>query len=964
MILKPCSALPLLLILAFGPLVAAGAVEAGDTVPGKVTGVVVDAASGDPLFGATVYFRDTSYGTMCDLNGHYLLENVSAGNYVLEVSMIGYNKLVATGVAVEAGATVELNIPLEPEAIELEEEVVIEAKALRNTGAALLKDRQKAPAVSDAISAAEISRAGSGDAAEAMSHVTGASVVEGKYVYIRGLGDRYSTVQLNGASLPSSDPDRKTVPMDLFPTNLLDNIVTTKSFTPDKPGNFTGGSIDIGTKSFPENLTLSVSATSSFNTQSSLKDGFLTYNGGGWDWLGRDDGTRELPDLLASGEVDVPDVGSSYSDLEKALQLDRISKAFSPVMAPTTRIAPLNNSHSVALGNQMNVLNRPLGFLGTFTYSRKFSSYDMGSSGRWQLSGHVDKTNTLTNNFQLNDARSSEEILWGGLLKFSYKLSPNQEISSTYMHNHNSDDVARVLHGSFPRDLEPEAVYETRVLQFKERNIRSLQVQGKHHLKSLLDTRVEWSGSQAESAQDEPDLRFFTNDYTTRTRQGRLDTLYSIAPSIYPLPTRYFRSLDESNRELQANFVVPLKLSASMRGTFKFGGTYLDTGRRFRERRFEYDQDKIKYDGDPQAFFQGSNVGIIDSTSSRLVRFGNYVRDATQASSNFDGDQQIYAGFAMVDLAFTRSFRAIVGGRLEATRIEVASLDSSKESGELSNDDLLPSLSLVYTIRDNMNLRGSYGLTLARPTFRELAPYSSFDFVGAFTFTGNPHLKRTLIDNFDLRWEWFIRPGEIYSASVFYKDFQNPIERAILTINGEVQFQNVDAARVAGIEFEARKSLEQLSPGLKFFFAGANLSLVDSKVSLPPSELATKRAVDPDISDQRSLQGQSPYLLNLDLAYDNFQSGTAAGFYYNIFGRRLSEVSLGGTPNVYEMPRGSLDFTFARDFNHAYRIKFSARNLLNPEVRKIYPFKGVEYVAQEYTRGRSFSLGLTYKVNP
>ena len=964
MILKRCFALPLLLILALAPWLTAGGLEAESTAPGKITGVVVDAASGEPLVGAAVFFQGSSYGTMCDLNGHYSIENIQPEIYVLEVSMIGYNKLVATDVVVEAGATVKLDISLQPEAIELDEEVVVEAKALRNTGAALLKDRQKAPAVSDAISAAEISRAGSGDAAEAMSHVTGASVVEGKYVYIRGLGDRYSTVQLNGASLPSSDPDRKTVPMDMFPTNLLDNIVTTKSFTPDKPGNFTGGSIDIGTKSFPENLTLSVSATTTYNTQSSLKDGFLTYDGGGWDWLGRDDGTRELPDFLAGGGVEVPDVGSSYSDAEKALQLDRISKSFSPVMAPTARNAPLNNSHSVALGNQMNVLNRPLGFLGTFTYSRKFSSYDQGSSGRWQLSGHVDKTNTLTNNFQLNDARSSEEILWGGLLNLSYKLSPNHELSSTFMQNHNSDDVARMLHGSFPRDLEPEAVYETRVLQFKERNIRSLQVQGKHHLESLLDTRVEWSGSRSETSQDEPDLRFFTNDYTTRTRQGRLDTLYSIAPSIYPLPTRYFRSLDESNRELQASIAVPLKLTTSTRGTFKFGGSYLDTERSFRERRFEYDQDKIKYDGDSQAFFQQSKVGITDSTSSRLIRFGNYVRDATQASSNFDGDQQIYAGYAMVDLAFTHNLRAIVGGRLEATRLEVASLDSSKESGKLSNDDLLPSLSLVYSIRDNMNLRGSYGLTLARPTFRELAPYSSFDFVGAFTFTGNPDLKRTLIDNFDLRWEWFNRPGEIYAASVFYKDFQNPIERAILTINGEVQFQNVDAARVLGIEFEARRGLEHLSPGLKFFFAGANLSLVDSKVSLPPSELAAKRAVDPDISDQRSLQGQSPYLLNLDLAYDNYESGTAAGFYYNIFGRRLSEVSLGGTPNVYEMPRGSLDFTFARDFNHAYRIKFRAKNLLNPQVRKIYPFKGVDYVAQEYTRGRSFSLGLTYKLNP
>ena len=191
---------------------------------------------------------------------------------------------------------------------------------------------------------------GLGDDAEAMSHVTGASVVEGKYVYIRGLGDRYSSVQLNGSSLPNADPDKRSVPMDLFPTSLLDNIVTTKSFTPDKPGNFTGGAVNIGTKAFPDNFTLSVSASTKFNTQSTFNDQFLTYDGGGLDWIGVDDGTREIPAAL-SGDAKIPDVGAAYNDEEKALQLDEYSKSFSSVMAPTTAPAPLNQSYSVALGN-------------------------------------------------------------------------------------------------------------------------------------------------------------------------------------------------------------------------------------------------------------------------------------------------------------------------------------------------------------------------------------------------------------------------------------------------------------------------------------------------------------------------------------------------------------------------------------------------------------------------------------
>ena len=227
---------------------------------GAIYGTVVDRQNGDPLMGATIFLEGTNWGTLCDLDGSFRLMDIPVGKYVLVASMIGYQKVSIIGVEVRAEVGEPLEVTLSPEAIELEEGVVVEAKALRNTGASLLKERQKAPAISDAISAEEIARSGSGDAAEAMKQTTGASVVGGKYVYIRGLGDRYSSVQLNGSSLPSADPNRRAVPMDLFPTSLLDNIVTTKSFTPDKPGDFTGGSINIGTKAFPDNFTLSDSS--------------------------------------------------------------------------------------------------------------------------------------------------------------------------------------------------------------------------------------------------------------------------------------------------------------------------------------------------------------------------------------------------------------------------------------------------------------------------------------------------------------------------------------------------------------------------------------------------------------------------------------------------------------------------------------------------------------------------------
>ena len=613
--MKRCLSIVVLALLAFAhPTLAQ---------TGTVSGSVLDRQTDDPLVGAIIFLEGTQIGITCDVEGRFQLFDVPVGTYVLASSMIGYQDASIIGVEVQDGEVAKLTITLSPEALELDDEVIVEAKALRNTGAALLKERQKAPAVSDAISAEEISRAGSGDAAEAMSHVTGASVVEGKYVYIRGLGDRDSSVQLNGSSLPNADADKRSVPMDLFPTSLLDNIVTTKSFTPDKPGNFTGGAVNIGTKAFPDNFTLSVSASTKFNTQSTFNDQFLTYDGGGLDWIGVDDGTREIPATL-SGDAEIPDVGAAYNDEEKARQLDEYSKSFSSVMAPTTAPAPLNQSYSVALGNQVSLLDKPFGFLGTLIYSNNSSFYDNGTSARWQLTSK--EASTLTNNFNLTDTQGSQEIAWGSLVTLSLKPAPTHELSVTNMYNRNSEDVARYLAGAFPRDLKEDAIYETRFLKFTERQIQSLQLAGKHHFDSLRDLRAEWTASTSSSAQEEPDLRFFTNNYVTLTnrplrdangevlRDGEGNVLrgdivdYSISPSIYPLPTRYFRDLEEDNREFQLNLSLPFKQWQGINSNFKTGFLALDKQRTFRERRYEFDQDDIGYDGQPDTFF-GSRKG-------------------------------------------------------------------------------------------------------------------------------------------------------------------------------------------------------------------------------------------------------------------------------------------------------------------------------------------------------------------
>ncbi|MDZ7266694.1 MAG: TonB-dependent receptor [candidate division KSB1 bacterium] len=937
-------------------LVLAGTLTAAP-VGGKIKGRVVDAQTGEALPGVNVVIEGTTMGAATDIEGMYVISGVAAGKHVVVASIIGYARLRVTEVEVQEGGITNLDFSVQPEALQADE-VVIEAVALKNTEASLLKNRQKAAAVSDAISAEAISRSVSSSAADAMEQVTGASVVDGKYVYVRGLGDRYMNTQLNGVSLPSANPDRNTVSLDLFPGKLLDNIVTVKTFTPDKPGNFTGGTVDIVTRSYPEKFSLTVSTATSFNTQTTFKDDFLSDRGGSKDWLGYDDGTRDLPAVVNGSASVIPSIGAAFSDPRQAYALDRASKAFSSQMAPTFKQAPIDQSYALTVGNQLTLFDRPLGILGSLSYSRSLSSYRNGITGQYQLTGKVSEVNELNNLYLLNDRRSTDEVLWGGLVSLSYKFSKNHELSSNLIYNRSGESLARYQNGTLPRDLGMGTFYETRVLQYTERALGSAQFSGSHYLASLANLRVEWTSSLTSSSQDEPDLRYFSNDYTPTDSR----VIYSIAPSNYSRPVHYYRNLDEEQWESNLNTTLSFKQWEGLTANLKIGGLHSRKERVFRERRFEFHQTSLaRYQGDPAVFFSPQMVGIVDSSNGRY-RFGNYIVDASQLANNYDGDQQISAFFAMIDLPLFARLRFIGGARFETTDIFVASQDPLKATGKLVTKDWLPSANFVYELQANMNLRAAYGRTLARPTFRELAPFASFDFVGDFIFVGNPELKRTLVDNYDLRWEWFARPGEIYALSGFYKRFTNPIERAIVSNNNQGQFQNVAEAVVYGAELEVRQRLDVISPMLRNFQLGGNLTLVRSTVDIPTKELLTILQLDPEARGTRELQGQSPYILNLDVSYDNVVTGTVAGLYYNVFGERLSEVSLGGTPNIYEQPRGTLDLTISQRVWGGITVKAGGKNLLDSSVRKVHHFKGVDYVSREHKLGRTFTLGLTYSV--
>ena len=927
---------------------------------GQISGKLLDGQTGDPLVGGGVYLEGIRLGAMADLNGDFTIQSVPVGTYTLVAAYVGYTQTRVTGVTVAPGRSSRYDLALQPEAFQMEE-VVVEATAVRNNDASLLRERQKAVAVSDAIGAREISRGGMGDAAAAMSRVTGASVLGSRYVYIRGLGERYTLTRLNGAFLPSSDPDKQAVHLDMFPSNLLENIVTTKTATPDKPGNFTGGSVNISTRSFPDDLTMSLSATATYNSETTWQDNFLSAPEGMTSWLA--DGASDMgaPAVFDDTATEIPNIGTVYRNAANAAALDSLSNLFSTGFAPVARTAPVGRSFAFSVGNRYLFLGKPLGFLGSLTYGRTFSTYSDGESGRYQLTGPVAVKEELTTDYALADSKSSDEVTWGGMATFSYKLDERNELGVNYTRTQSGETVARYQMGIFPRDLSEDARYESRVVHYTERVISSTQVRGEHYLPSVLNSRINWTATRSSTEQDEPDVRYFSNDYTVFTRNGVVDTLYSITPSLYPVPIRYYRDMQEDATDLSLDVEIPFTQWNDLPGKAKFGGNTITTERDFAERAYRFPLGGITYDGSEDSFFE-ENTGIVGYDNRDRPIFGAYVVNATDPKGSYTGEQTIHAGYGMVDVPILPGLKLIGGVRFETTDISVTSLDTTQRAARLENNDLLPSVNAVYQLRENMNIRAAYSQTVARPTFRELAPYESFNFIGGFVWVGNDSLQRTLTHNYDLRWEWFTRPGEILAASVFYKSFRNPIERIIVTGNGQIQYQNVPKSRVYGAEFEFRKNLDGLASWLSQFQIGANLTLVNSEVSIPESEMIYVRAVDPDASNERPLQGQSPYVFNIDVSYDNQTSGSSANLHYNLFGRRLSMVSLYGTPDVYEESRGVLDFSMSQRVFGGVSLKLGVKNILNSEVAQAHTYKGEKYYYGRYTPGRSFSLGLNYSI--
>lgn len=934
---------------------------------GSVSGTIIDEASAEPLIGANIVIEGTGIGSSTDFDGKYQFKS-DPGTYTLVVSYVGYQDKKVEGVEVKSGENNFLNITMSDDAVQLVE-VVVQAKAIERTENALLLLQKKSDKIQDGISSQEMSRYGSGDAASALTKVTGTSVVDGKYVYVRGLGDRYSTSQINGIQLPSSDPYRNSAQLDIIPTNLLENIITSKTFTPDLPGNFTGGNVNVQLKSLPEQLTLKVSGSLGYNTLGTLQDEFLGFDAGNTAWLGFNDGTLDRPAILEEEGIREFITGNparnARRDDEFAAVLDDAINGFNTQFEPEQEQSGLNRSLSISFGNQFHInKDQALGVLFTASYSNTFQHIQNGFRANYQNTGSEDNE-TLTNNFELAENTSAENPTLGGLLGLSYKFNARNSIFANVIYNHNTTIQSRVLAGTyFDFDIRGEEVFTSRVLGFTERQLVNYLFGGEHSFAGLNNAKLEYTLSLANSIQNEPDLRFFASEFDPERER------YAISPSNYTEPSHFFRELNDNQIQGKIDFTIPFLQTMSKGNKLKFGGNFFNKTRDFEELIYAeaYNfNNQFFFDGDAATYFREDNRGVIDQAENGNNVVGLYLLDQTRTENSYDGETNIYAGYGMATINILDKLKFIGGLRIETTDIYVESRDSflpeERRIAEIDTIDILPSINLIYSLTDDINIRFAYTNTLARPNMREVAPFANFGFIGDPPVTGNPDLVRSRINNFDLRFEYFLKPGEMFAVSGFYKLFRNPIVRTFRPAsNPELTWVNTSDANVYGVEFEFRKSLGFISPVLEKLKFSTNLSLINSSISLDSTELAINREVDPEFPEKRELQGQSPFVLNAILNYVDAETGVDASLAYNVFGDRLYATGIEGTPDVYERARGQLDLIVSKKFNNKYTVKLRALNLLDPDYLTSAEFKGNEYTFSRFRRGRTFVVGFSYDI--
>jgi TonB-dependent receptor len=905
---------------------------------GRIAGKVVDSKTGETLIGVAVYIEGTTTGASTDLDGQYSIANLTPGKYKIAARYVSFKLKLIEEVVVKATETTSLNIALEENTTELGE-VIITSTYNRESSNVLLLEQKNAIQISDGISADAIKKSPDSNSGDVLKRVSGASIQDNKFVVIRGLNDRYNQAMLNGAPLPSSEPDKKAFAFDIFPANLLDNIVISKTAAPNLGGDVAGGTISINTKDIPEENFYSFSIGASANTLTTGKP-FYTYQGGKTDYIGLDDGTRQ--DVLK----EFPDA-DTYKNLKKSEKLPFAKNVNSSwVLNNSKNAIPAQNFQFVA-GHKIKGTKSAFGSLFALTYSNNFTM---------QPVTRRDFDKNLI--FELQDSSYKFSVLAGALWNVSYRIGNNHKISFKNLFNINSEDQTVTRQGY---DVQKGNDIRSYAMYYQQNTMMSNQLSG-DHLFPKKKIKLEWIAGHSDIKRITPNFRRISY---IKPIGDTTDTPYQAVIGSTANPNdagMFFSDLNEKILSGRVDLSIPFE---KIHMNIKTGVASQQRTRDFQSRLLGY----VRYAGQFQSELLYEDLGSIFDTSN-ISKQGYLIDEQTAAPDKYTASSNLNAAYIMGDNLFFDKLRVVYGVRMEQFNQKLNSKTQSQDTVDINTTitDFLPSINLSYALTSKTNLRFSASQTVNRPEFRELAPFSFFDFNQFLTVEGSPTLQRAKILNADMRLEYYPQGGEILSATIFYKDFTNPIEQILKPgIGGGtriISYRNITKASNYGLELEARKKFDWLANltgaqwlnNLSFIF---NLALIKSEVDLT--------GVVGSIASSRPLQGQSPYVLNSGLMYTNVKHNFAVSAMYNQVGRRLFAVGNIDYRDVFENPRSVIDLQVSKKFGKHFEMKASISDLLAQnlvfyqDIDGNKKYNSGDQVLYDYFFGRTISVGLNYR---
>ena len=912
-----------------------GAAAAGAQAPGRVQGKIVASDNGEPIGFADVRLvpADTSMkkvGGLTNADGTYLLQ-AAPGRYTLVIRALSYAPKRVEGLVLEAGKLLPLSTALSAEAIQ-QEEIVVEARLKQNTDASLLSARKKAASVGDAVSAEQVRRSPDKDAAEVLRRVTGLSVSEGKYVFVRGLGERYSSTEVDGVRIASPEQNKRVVPLDLLPATLLDNIVVQKTYTSDRPAEFGGGDVQVRTRDFPGQRTWSLSASQGWADGVTFHDRH-TYASTRNDLWGFGAAARGIPSAVDGLWVPLQTPTTNA-------QLALLAKAFPLNWSTTRERTTPNGSYSATYGDELKVFGRSLGLIQSWSVARSFDKQD--ESQRF----FQNRSDTL---YDYAVTRWTENVQLGGLSALSYRLSPRHSLHLRGLYSNSAEDEVRQYQGQDHNSTDwvtgSWIVRRNTRYMYVQRSILSGSLEGKHEFPKLFGMNVDWKLGRSAARRQQPDRREVTYD---RQYWYEGDTAHWVMQGS---ARREYGDLHDDGTGRTITAAVPFRLGALGNGKVQFGYDRQQKERDNFYRRFVlYPNRNADLEGPadsvfaPGGFDGGANTGYVQDAT---------YNDAITGLDNYRAEQRITAGFVSIDLPAGKRVRANLGARIEEGFQDVRSFALFQPSvvlshGELRNTDVLPSANVTITATRAINVRLAASRTVSRPDLNELSPSPFIEYIGGYQVLGNPALKRAQLDNYDVRVESFPSLSEVLAVGFFYKHLHEPIEQVFQAGSPMLLIpRNSDHGRNLGVELEARLALNRVARALDGFSVNANASFISSKVNL-------KRTVSRLGSESHPLQGQADYLVNATLGYAQ-PNRFDLSLMVNATGRRMRSLGVEPSPDVYAQPVTTLDAAANLRLREGVRVKAAARNLLDPNVRLLQGDREVS----GYRTGRSVSLAIS-----